>query len=127
MCQPNQLIQIHVSNPFHHLVQQCNHRPRFEPVALTFSRSSTNLSLLSSSLVHRFCSLGAMHLLRFSAYLCCIISSKIFGTICHEIPNLSFSQPPCSFSPPSDSLSQKCSTSSCISQLTRNDIVGKNF
>jgi hypothetical protein len=33
----------------------------------------------------------------------------------------------CSTCPPSESFSQRSSTSSCVSQLTRNDIAGENL
>src|ERR687887_624323 len=69
-----------------------------------------------------------MTLSDFSASLSCIISPKTLGTICHETPNLSFNQPHCSTSPPpSESFSHRLSTSSCVSQLTRNDIAGENL
>src|ERR671932_113503 len=61
------------------------------------------------------------------ASLSFIISAKILGTICHETPNLSFNQPHCSTSPPSESFSQRLSTSCCVSQLTKNDIAGENL
>src|ERR1051325_10426569 len=63
----------------------------------------------------------------FSASLCCIVSPKTWGPICHETPNLSFNQPHCSTSPPSESFSHNSSTSCCVSQLTRNDIAGENL
>src|SRR5919199_5929399 len=63
----------------------------------------------------------------FSASLSCIISPQTLGTICHETPNLSFNQPHCSCSPPSESFSQRLSTSFCVSQFTRNDIAGENL
>src|SRR5919197_2207477 len=63
----------------------------------------------------------------FSASLSCIISPKTRGTICHETPNLSFNQPHCSCSPPSESFSHKSSTSCCVSQLTKNDIADENL
>ena len=44
----------------------------------------------------------------FSEFLSCNISIKIVGTICHDTPNLSFSQPQCDSCPPSAvSFSQK--------------------
>src|SRR5437870_386191 len=63
----------------------------------------------------------------FFASLSCTISPKILGTICHETPNLSFNQPHCSSSPPSESFSHKSSTSSCVSQFTKNDMAGENL
>src|SRR5919202_2671564 len=62
-----------------------------------------------------------------SASLSCIISAKILGTICHETLNLSFNQPHCSCSPPSDSFCQKISISCWVSQPTKNDIAGENL
>src|SRR5215469_1397950 len=59
--------------------------------------------------------------------LCCNISPNTLGTICHDTPNLSFNHPHSSFSPPSESLSQSSSTSSCVSQFTKNDIAGENL
>jgi hypothetical protein len=49
---------------------------------------------------------------------------KATGTICHETPNLSRSQPHRLGSPPSDSFSHKWSTSSCVSQFTKNEMAG---
>src|SRR5713101_6974398 len=66
-----------------------------------------------------------MTLSDFSASLSCNISGKTVGTICHDKPYLSLSQPHCSFSPPSESFSQNASTSSCVSQFTTNDIAGE--
>src|ERR1041384_2519897 len=63
----------------------------------------------------------------FFASLSCTISPKILGMICHETPNLSFNQPHCSFSSPSESFSHKPSNSSCVLQLTRNDMAGGNL
>src|SRR5207245_11650177 len=57
--------------------------------------------------------------------LSCNISPKTVGTICHDTPYLSLSQPHCSFSPPSESLSQNQSTSSCVLQLTTSDMAGE--
>src|SRR5947208_801507 len=48
------------------------------------------------------------------------------GMICHDRPNLSFSQPQRSFDPPSDSFSHSSSTSCCVSQLTKSEIAGVN-
>src|SRR5947209_14980855 len=63
----------------------------------------------------------------FLASLSCNMSLKTLGTICHDTPNLSFNQPHCSFSPPSESFSHKSSSSSCVSQLTKNDMAGENL
>src|SRR3989441_12833855 len=82
-----------------------------------------------SSLVCRFSSFEVMPpaLSDFLASLSCNMSLKTLGTICHDTPNLSFNQPHCSFSPPSESFSHKSSSSSCVSQLTKNDMAGENF
>src|SRR6059058_1910153 len=63
----------------------------------------------------------------FLASLSCNMSLKTLGTICHDTPNLSFNQPHCSSSPPSESFSHKSSTSSCVSQFTKNDMAGENL
>src|SRR5918911_267494 len=68
-----------------------------------------------------------MTLSDFLASLSCNISPKSLGTICHDTPNLSFSQPHCSSSPPSESPFQSSSTSSCVSQFTKNDMAGENL
>src|SRR5919201_2415083 len=56
-------------------------------------------------------------------------SGRRVGTICHETPNLSFSQPHGPGSPPSESLLQNESTSSWLSHLTSNEIasLGRNW
>src|SRR5437016_13733706 len=51
-----------------------------------------------------------------------IISPKTEGTICHDTPNLSLSQPQGCCSPPSESCSHKRSISSCVSQLTKREV-----
>src|SRR6185503_21364149 len=54
-------------------------------------------------------------------------SPKTVGTICHDKPYLSLSQPHCDFAPPSESFSQSSSTSSCVSQFTNNEIASVNL
>src|SRR6266567_4657554 len=49
---------------------------------------------------------------------------KTEGMICHDRPNLSFSQPHRSFLPPSESFSHSSSTSCWVSQFTKNDMAG---
>src|SRR6202521_6202292 len=61
----------------------------------------------------------------FSASLSCNILPRTEGTICHDRPYLSFSQPHRWFSPPSESFSHSSSTSCCVSQFTKNDIAGE--
>src|SRR2546422_2169097 len=51
-----------------------------------------------------------------------IISAKTEGTICHDTPNLSLSQPHGCCSPPSDRRSHNQSISSCVSQLTKREV-----
>src|SRR6266516_7858478 len=68
-----------------------------------------------------------MTLSDFFVSLSCNISPKRLGTICHDTPNLSFNQPHCSCSPPSESLFHKSSTSSCVPQFTRNEMSGENL
>jgi hypothetical protein len=53
-------------------------------------------------------------------------SMSTFGTICHDTPNLSFSQPHGPSSPPSESVLQSRSTSSWLSQLTSKEIASLN-
>ena len=49
-------------------------------------------------------------------------SPKTEGTICHDRPNLSFSQPHWLSSPPSVSFPHSSSTSACVSQFTKNEM-----
>src|SRR4029077_1164061 len=58
-----------------------------------------------------------------------IIAYEAVGTICHERPNLSFSQPHCCArsSPPSHSLSQQRSTSAWVLHLTTKEIASVNL
>src|SRR5207247_9126171 len=51
-----------------------------------------------------------------------IISPRTEGTICHDTPNLSLSQPQGCCSPPSESCSHNRSISSCVSQLTKREV-----
>ena len=48
-------------------------------------------------------SIAAMTRLDFSGFLSCNIMPKTVGTICHETPNLSSSQPHCTSWPPAAS------------------------
>src|SRR5207245_5390758 len=52
---------------------------------------------------------------------------KTVGTICHDTPYLSWSQPHWSFRPPAESLSHSSSTSFCVSQFTNKEIAGVNL
>src|ERR1700674_1394446 len=71
--------------------------------------------------------MASMTLFDFSGSLSCISSPRTVGTICHDKPYLSLSQPHLDFSPPSESFSQKPSTSSCVSQFTTKDIASVNL
>src|SRR5712692_4126956 len=71
--------------------------------------------------------MASMTLFDFSGSLSCIISPKTVGTICHDKPYLSLSQPHLDFSPPSESFSQNSSTSSCVSQFTNNEMASVNL
>src|SRR5713226_3312754 len=66
-----------------------------------------------------------MALFAFSASLSCSILPKTDGTICHDRPYLSFSQPHLCFSPPSESFFHRSSTSCCVLQFTKNDMAGE--
>src|SRR5262245_51050098 len=68
-----------------------------------------------------------MTLFAFTGSLSCNSLTKTVGTICHDKPYLSFSQPHMLSSPPSVSLSQNSSTSSCVSQFTTNDMASVNL
>src|ERR1700680_813763 len=50
---------------------------------------------------------------------------KAVGITCQDTPNLSSSQPHLFFFPPSQSFSHISSTSSCVSQFTKNEIAGE--
>ena len=63
----------------------------------------------------------------FSVSLAFNISPTNEGTICHEMPYLSLSQPHSKVSPPSDNFSQNASIYSCVSQFTSKDIAGENW
>src|SRR5229473_48650 len=67
-----------------------------------------------------------MTLFDFSGSGSLISLAKAVGMICHETPNLSCSHPHLSFLPPSESFSHNSSTSSWVSQLTKNDTAGEN-
>src|SRR5215216_1494135 len=56
------------------------------------------------------------------------MSIKTVGVICHDTPNLSLSQPQADSSPPSAmSLSQKQSTSFCVSQFMTKEMDSLNL
>src|SRR5579863_6542862 len=56
------------------------------------------------------------------------ISPKAFGIICQDKPYLSFSQPHlCGVPPPAVSFSHSSSTSSWVSQLTKNEMASVNL
>src|SRR3972149_4731377 len=73
------------------------------------------------------CSMACMTPFDFFAFLSCKNLGKIEGTICHDSPYLSLSQPHRLVWPPADSLLQKWSTSSCVWQLTTNDMASLNL
>src|SRR5262245_46135413 len=54
-------------------------------------------------------------------------SPKTVGTICHDRPYLSLSQPQRDFCPPSESFSHNSSTSSCDLQSTLNEMASVNL
>src|SRR5687767_5199854 len=54
-------------------------------------------------------------------------SANTVGTICHERPNLSLSQPHCTSLPPAESFLQNLSTSACVWQFTTNDTASVNL
>src|SRR4030095_11230805 len=58
----------------------------------------------------------------FAASLLLNNSPKTTGTICHESPYLSLSQPHWTSLPPAESFFQNLSTSACVLQLTTNDV-----
>src|SRR5260370_1235978 len=72
-------------------------------------------------------SIAAMTRLDFSRSLSCSISTRTVGTTCHDTPNLSLSQPHCTWWPPAESFSQKWSTSFCVSQFTTKEIASVNL
>src|ERR1700730_16174603 len=68
-----------------------------------------------------------MTLFDFSGSLSCSSLPKSDGTICHDKPYLSFSQPHLCFCPPSESFSHSSSTSCCVSQVTKNEMASVNL
>lgn len=52
---------------------------------------------------------------------------RSFGMICHDSPNLSFSQPHAPSSPPSLSFAQSSSTFSCEAQSTMSETASLNL
>src|SRR4051794_30721543 len=73
------------------------------------------------------CSSACMTRLDFAASWLCNSSASAVGVICHDTPNLSFSQPQRLFSPPAESCSHSLSTSACVSQLTTNEMASVNL
>src|SRR6266851_2338641 len=72
-------------------------------------------------------SIASMTLFDFSGSGSPSIPPKIVGLICQDSPYLSFSQPHCTSSPPSESLLQNSSTSSCVLQSTENETASVNL
>src|SRR6058998_684553 len=68
-----------------------------------------------------------MTLCDFSGSLSPNISPKADGMIYHDRPYLSLSQPHLLFCPPAESFSHNSSTSSCVSQFTKNDMASVNL
>src|SRR6266404_4021691 len=54
-------------------------------------------------------------------------SPNTVGTICHDRPYLSLSQPHCTSFPPAESVFQNRSTSACVLQLTTNEMASVNL
>src|SRR6266508_2643541 len=99
--------------------------PRSVPMLLDYCRSYACCKVFMSNL--SICSIACMTLFDFSGSLAPYNSPKTLGTTCHHRPYLSFSQPHLDFSPPSESLSQNSSTSSCVSQFTTNEMASVNL
>jgi hypothetical protein len=55
-----------------------------------------------------------------------IIWPRTLGTICHDTPNLSVSQPHCWIVPPAESLFHSVSISFCVRQLAMKETAGEN-
>src|SRR5712691_348038 len=73
------------------------------------------------------CSTAFMTLFVFSASLSCISLPKTVGTICHDRPYLSLSQPHLPPLPPCESFSHSSSTSCCVSQFTKKEMASENL
>src|SRR2546422_675527 len=83
-----------------------------------FKRLMSNLRIWISA---------CMTLSDFFGSLSCNILLNTVGTICQDSPYLSFSQPHCPSSPPSESFSHSSSTSFCVLQFTTNDMASVNL
>src|SRR5229473_1754010 len=66
-------------------------------------------------------SMACMTRCDFAESLLLISSPNTVGTICHDTPNLSLSQPHCTSLPPAESFFQYLSTSACVLQFTTNE------
>src|SRR6266849_1659982 len=73
------------------------------------------------------CSTAFITLFAFSASLSCISLPRTVGTICHDRPYLSLSQPHLPPLPPCESFSHSSSTSCCVSQFTKKDMASENL
>src|ERR1700730_12745847 len=93
-----------------------------QPVAAEYEATPSYARLKPS-----ISSLYAITRFVFPASWSCIISPRADRTICQDRPNLSFSQPHCPCSPPSESLSQKPSSSACVPQLTDSEMASVNL
>src|SRR6266571_2314418 len=87
------------------------------PLYARFNSLMSSLTILSRACMTR-CD--------FVASLLLISSTKTVGTICHERPNLSLSQPHCTSLPPAESFLQYRSSSVCVLQFTTNEIASLN-
>src|SRR2546422_11610865 len=72
-------------------------------------------------------SMACMTRCDFAASLSLNNSPKTVGTICQDMPDLSFSQPHCTSFPPAESFFQNLSTSACVLQFTTNDMASVNL
>src|SRR5258705_12782435 len=71
--------------------------------------------------------MASMTILAFPGFLSLTISAKSRGTICHDSPYLSLSQPHWFGSPPADNVSHFSSISCWVSQFTTNDTASVNL
>src|SRR5437773_6059931 len=72
-------------------------------------------------------SIACMTRCDFAASLSLNSSPKTVGTICHESPYLSLSQPHSTSLPPAESFVQNLSTSACVLQFTTNEMASVNL
>src|SRR6266568_3081565 len=72
-------------------------------------------------------SMACMTRCDFAASLSLTSLPKTVGTICHESPYLSLSQPHCTSLPPAESFLQNLSTSACVLQFTTNEMPSVNL